>query len=81
MELFVSPSITIDDNHQIDDIQTVCNFARVMSTTVDFVDEKTELPCVFINEKDEFKLIINSHEMNSFDNVDQLISRLEVFLD
>ena len=43
--------------------------------------EKTELPCVFINEKDEFKLIINSHEMNSFDNVDQLISRLKVFLD
>ena len=48
---------------------------------LDFVDEKTELPCVFINEKDEFKLIINSHEMNSFDNVDQLISRLKVFLD
>ena len=38
--LFVSPGVTIDDNHQIDDIQTVCNFARVMSTTVDFVDEK-----------------------------------------
>ena len=48
---------------------------------LDFVDEKTELPCVFINEKDEFKLIINSYEMNSFDNVDQLISRLKVFLD
>lgn len=48
---------------------------------LDFVDEKTELPCVFINEKDEFKLIINSHEMNSFDNVDKLISRLKVFLD
>ena len=48
---------------------------------LDFVDEKTELPCVFINEKDEFKLIINSHEMTAFDNVDQLISRLKVFLE
>jgi hypothetical protein len=37
---------------------------------LDFVEEKTELPGVFINEKEEFKLIINFYEMNSFDNVE-----------
>ena len=46
-----------------------------------FVDEKIELPCVYLNKKNEFKLIINSHEMNAFDNVEELINRLKVFLD
>ena len=36
--LFVSPSVSISEQHQIDDMQTVCNFARQMATMVDFAD-------------------------------------------
>ncbi len=47
---------------------------------LDFVDEKTELPCVFIKEDQEYKLIINSDHINSFKNVDELIYRLKEFI-
>ena len=45
-----------------------------------FVNDDTKLPCIFIKQDNEFKLIIDSKELNTFVSVDQLITRLKDFL-
>ena len=47
---------------------------------LDFVIEANELPCVFIKKNKEYKIIINSEEMDTFNNVEELINRLKDFL-
>ena len=45
-----------------------------------FVNDDIKLPCIFIKQDNEFKLIIDSKELNTFVSVDQLITRLKDFL-
>ena len=47
---------------------------------LDFVIETNELPCIFIKKNKEYKLIINSDEMDNFNNVEELINRIKDFL-
>ena len=47
---------------------------------LDFVIETNELPCIFIKKNKEYKLIINSDQMDTFNNVEELINRLKDFL-
>ena len=47
---------------------------------LDFVTDSIILPCIFIKKNDEYKLIIDSNDLNKLKNIDELINRLEVFI-